>query len=131
MATTPKSRPTNRAKPAASKARPASATRSRAASAKPTPAPSPPEAAGNGSNLRGPLVAGGLALAGIVGGVVLGAKARPRKRRLPSVNGLDLKKLGAKKTRKQVGRASRQFGEFTRELRKAGEQAERLGDALS
>jgi hypothetical protein len=131
MATTPKSRPTNRAKPAASKARPASATRSRAASAKPTPAPSPPEAAGNGSNLRGPLVAGGLALAGIVGGVVLGAKARPRKRRLPSVNGLDLKKLGAKKTRTQVGRASRQFGEFTRELRKAGEQAERLGDALS
>jgi hypothetical protein len=93
--------------------------------------PSPPEAAGNGSNLRGPLMAGGLALAGIVGGVVLGAKARPRKRRLPSVNGLDLKKLDAKKTRKQVGRASRQFGEFTRELRKAGEQAERLGDALS
>jgi hypothetical protein len=131
MATTPKSRPTNRAKPAASKARPASATRSRAASAKPTPAPSPPEAAGNGSNLRGPLMAGGLALAGIVGGVVLGAKARPRKRGLPSMNGLDLKKLDAKKTRKQVGRASRQFGEFTRELRKAGEQAERLGDALS
>jgi hypothetical protein len=131
MATTPKSRPTNRAKPAASKARPASAPRSRAASAKPTPAPSPPEAAGNGSNLRGPLVAGGLALAGIVGGVVLGAKARPRQRRLPSVSGIDLKKLDAKKTRKQVGRASRQFGEFTRELRKAGEQAERLGDALS
>ena len=131
MATTPKSRPTNRAKPAASKARPASSTRSRAASPKPTPAPSPPQAAGNGSNLRGPLMAGGLALAGIVGGVVLGAKARPRKRRLPSVNGIDLKKLDAKKTRKQVGRASRQFGEFTRELRKAGEQAERLGDALS
>jgi hypothetical protein len=131
MATTPKSRPTNRAKPAASKARPASATRSRAASPKPTPAPSPPEAASNGSNLRGPLVAGGLALAGIVGGVVLGAKARPRKRGLPSLSGLDLKKLDAKKTRKQVGRASRQFGEFTRELRKAGEQAERLGDALS
>jgi hypothetical protein len=76
-------------------------------------------------------MAGGLALAGIVGGVVLGAKARPRKSRLPSMNGLDLKKLDAKKTRKQVGRASKQFGEFTRELRKAGEQAERLGDALS
>ena len=78
-------------------------------------------------------MAGGLALAGVVGGIVLGAKARPRKRRLPSVSGLDLnlKKLDAKKTRKQVGRASRQFGEFTRELRKAGEQAERLGDALS
>jgi hypothetical protein len=76
-------------------------------------------------------MAGGLALAGIVGGVVLGAKARPRKRSLPSVNIPDLKKLDAKKTRKQVSRASKQFGEFTRELRKAGEQAERLGDALS
>src|SRR3954453_16123450 len=142
MATTPRSGPTNRAKPAASKARPASATRSRAASAKATPAPSPPQADGNGSNLRAPLMAGGPPRArrlggggpggpGIVGGVVLGAKARPRKRSLPSVNIPDLKKLDAKKTRKQVSRASKQFGEFTRELRKAGEQAERLGDALS
>ena len=80
-------------------------------------------------------MAGGAAIAGILGGIALGAKALPRKRRFPSVNGFDLKKLDpkkldVKKTRKQVGRASKQFGEFTRELRKAGEQAERIGDAL-
>ena len=84
------------------------------------------------SKLRGPALAGGAAIAGIVG-VALGAKALPRKRRrfqLPSISGLDIDKLDIKKTRKQVGRASKQFGEFTRELRKAGEQAERIGNAL-
>ena len=49
---------------------------------------------------------------------------------MPSMNGLDLKKVDMKKTRKQVGKASRAFGEFTRELRKAGEQAEKIGNAL-
>jgi hypothetical protein len=86
------------------------------------------------SKLRGPALAGGAAIAGILGGVALGAKAMPRKRRFPSVNGLgkvDLKKVDVKKTRKQVGRASKAFGEFTKELRKAGEQAERIGNALS
>jgi hypothetical protein len=81
-------------------------------------------------------MAGGVAIAGILGGVALGAKALPRKRRFPSVNGLDVKKLDLKKVdmnkaRKQVGHASKQFGEFTKELRKAGEQAERIGKALS
>ena len=38
--------------------------------------------------------------------------------------------VDAKKTRKQVASASKQFGAFTRELRTAGEQAERLGNAL-
>jgi hypothetical protein len=80
------------------------------------------------------MIAGGAAMAAVAGGIVLGAKARSRRRRtlpsLPSMNGFDLKKVDMKKTRKQVGRASKQFGAFTRELRKAGEQAERLGDAL-
>ena len=49
---------------------------------------------------------------------------------LPSMNGLDLNKVDMKKTRKQVGRAGKQFGAFTRELRKAGEQAEKIGNAL-
>jgi hypothetical protein len=85
------------------------------------------------SKLRAPLIAGGVAIAGVAGGIVLGAKARRPRRRmpsLPSLNGLDLKKVDVKKTRKQVGRASKQFGELTREIRKAGEQAERIGDAL-
>lgn len=158
MATTPKSRPTtSRSRPTTSKSRPAngksasggrsaSAARSTSASrstsnARKRPAaaktlPKPPEPS-TASKLRAPLLAGGAAIAGIAGGIVLGAKrARPRHRlpslpSLPSLNGFDLGKVDMKKTRKQVGRASKQFGELTKELRKAGEQAERIGDALS
>jgi len=90
-----------------------------------TPAAEPPQEPSTGSKLRGPLIAGGAAIAGIAGGIILGAKARPRQRRLPSING-----LGSKKTRKQVASVSKGFGAFTRELRKAGEQAERIGNAL-
>jgi hypothetical protein len=134
MATTPKSRPTNTK--SASRGRSASASRStsnarrRPAAAKTLPTPEPSTA----SKLKAPLIAGGATIAAVAGGIVLGAKARPRRRSfpsMPSMNGLDLKKVDMKKTRKQVGRASKQFGEFTRELRKAGEQAERIGDALS
>jgi hypothetical protein len=89
------------------------------------------------SKLKAPLIAGGVTVAGIAGGIVLSAKARRPRRRIPSMpsmpsmNGFDLNKVDMKKTRKQLGRASKQFGEFTRELRKAGEQAEKIGDALS
>jgi hypothetical protein len=94
------------------------------------------------AKLAKPALAGGVAVAGIVGGAVLRAKTT-RKRRFPvsignPLSGVDMKKarkqlegLDIKKARKQVGRASKQFGELTRELRKAGEQAERIGDALS
>jgi hypothetical protein len=129
MATTPKSRSKNSGP--ATRTRSASNARPRPAAAKRPPAPAPESTV---SKLRGPVMAGGLAIAGIVGGVVLGAKGLPRKRRrfqLPSVSTPDLGKLDMKKTTKQVGRASKQFGELTRELRKAGEQAERIGDALS
>jgi hypothetical protein len=71
------------------------------------------------------LIAAGAAVAGLVGGVVLGARKRPR-RRLPSVP----TKVDPKKARKQVAQVSKGFGAFTRELRKAGEQAERIGNAL-
>jgi hypothetical protein len=88
------------------------------------------------SKLKAPLIAGGVTVAGIAGGIVLGARARRPRRRipsmpsLPSMNGFDMKKVDLKKTRKQVGKASKQFGEFTKELRKAGEQAEKIGNAL-
>jgi len=110
-----------------SRAKPRQSTnRARSTTAKAAPAPEP----SSGSNLRAPLIAAGAALAGIAGGIALGAKRRPRHR-LPSLpSGLDLSKVSGKKTRKQVASASKQFGAFTRELRKAGEQAERLGKAL-
>jgi hypothetical protein len=100
--------------------------RSTAARAQAKPAPEPTSA----SKLRGPLIAGGAAIVGIAGGMILGAKTRPRKRRVPSLPSVDLSHVNGKKTRKQVASASKQFGAFTRELRKAGEQAERLGNAL-
>jgi hypothetical protein len=109
MATT-----TQRSGPRSAKA----TNRSRSTAAAPTPTPE-----STVSKLRAPAIAGGAAIAGILGGIALGVKARPRRRRLPSLDG--------KKTVKQVGRASKRFGELTRELRKAGEQAERIGDALS
>jgi hypothetical protein len=75
--------------------------------------------------VRGPLIAGGAALAGVVGGIAIGARRRPR-RRLPSLPS----KVNSKKTRKQLAQVSKGFGAFTRELRKAGVQAERVGNAL-
>jgi hypothetical protein len=94
------------------------------------------------AKLAKPALAGGVAVAGIVGGAVLRAKTT-RKSRFPvsignPLSGVDMKKarkqlesLDINKTRKQIGKATKQFGELTREIRKAGEQAERIGDALS
>jgi hypothetical protein len=135
MATTPKSGSRAAPKPASRKASSTNG-KSRASSAKPTPrasTPAPEPARSTASKLRAPAMAGGAAIAGILGGIALGAKALPRKRRglqLPSISGLDLDKLDINKTRKQLARASKGFGDFTRELRKAGEQAERVGKAL-
>lgn len=155
MATTPQKSNTRSRKPAGStRAKPRSAaagSRSSSASTRTRSSSAQRAASANGQGAAGtartaiakvgkPVVAGSVAVAGIVGGIALGAKAMPRKRRFPSslmhgLNGLDMKKLDPgkidmKKTRKQVGKASKQFGEFTKELRKAGEQAERIGEAL-
>jgi hypothetical protein len=113
-------------------------TKPRSAAAKRPPAASPPEASGDGRSMiakvGAPALAGAAAVAGIVGGVVLGAKARPRKSRMP-FSAADvsraMKNIDARKAVKQAGRAGVQFGELTRELRKAGEQAERWGKAVS
>jgi hypothetical protein len=95
------------------------------------------------SKIAKPVLAGGAAVAAIAGGAVLGKKALPRKRRFPAslgnpLSGIDMTKalkqienVDLKKARKQVGKASKQFGELTKELRKAGEKAEQIGDALS
>jgi hypothetical protein len=86
--------------------------------AKTAPAPEEPPAPAR-SRLRGPVTVVGVALAGIAGGIAIGAKARPRRRR-----GI------LSPSRKQLAQVTRGFAAFTRELNKAGEQAERLGEAL-
>ena len=133
--TTQKSRTKTTKSP--SRARSGASTRARTASRQAASGNASRAAASSGtaestaSKLRAPAMASGAAIAAILGGVALGAKARSRKRHFPSVNGVGLKKVDMKKTVKQVGRASKQFGAFTKELRKAGEQAERIGNALS
>jgi hypothetical protein len=64
------------------------------------------------------MIAVGAALAGIAGGIAIGAAARPRRR------------LPMPRSRKQLAQVSKGFAAFTRELSKAGDQAERLGKAL-
>jgi len=64
------------------------------------------------------MIAVGAALAGIAGGIAIGAAARPRQR------------LPMPRSRKQLAQVSKGFAAFTRELSKAGDQAERLGKAL-
>jgi hypothetical protein len=131
--TTQKSKATNSKPRAASAKRPSASSRRRRPAAA---SPSEGNGAGRSTVVKGaaPALAGAAAVAGIVGGVVLGAKARPRKSRLP-FSGSDvskaIKNVDARKAVKQAGRAGVQFGELTRELRRAGEQAERWGKAVS
>jgi hypothetical protein len=129
-------------KPAAAARKPAAAARKPAATATASSNGTLDSARSTAAKLAKPALAGGVAVAGIVGGAVLRAKTT-RKSRFPvsignPLSGVDMKKarkqlegLDINKTRKQIGKASKQFGELTREIRKAGEQAERIGDALS
>jgi hypothetical protein len=125
-----------RSKPAARKR--STASRSASSQSKASGSTSPQSTAssngaGNGgvrkvlSQAKVPLVAGGAAAVGVLGGVAIGAKALPRKRRF----GLGGHKLDLNKVSKQVGRAGTQFGDLTEKLRKAGEQAEKVGKTFS
>ncbi|HKH15928.1 MAG TPA: hypothetical protein VKA57_00245 [Solirubrobacteraceae bacterium] len=82
------------------------------------------------SKAKGPLVAGGAAAAGLVGGIVLGSRVlTPRKKVLGvpiSRKGLDLKPVA-----KEVQKAGRQLGRLTDEMAQARKQAKKVGDALS
>jgi 1-aminocyclopropane-1-carboxylate deaminase/D-cysteine desulfhydrase-like pyridoxal-dependent ACC family enzyme len=82
------------------------------------------------SKAKGPLVAGGAAAAGLVGGIVLGSRVlTPRKKVLGvpiSRKGLDLKPVA-----KEVQKAGKQLGRLTDEMAQARKQAKKVGDALS
>jgi hypothetical protein len=81
--------------------------------------------------VSGPLLAGGAAAAGAIGGIVLGARVlRPRTRRVLGIpiprDGIGLKPLA-----KEVRKASRQIERMADEVGKARAQAEKVGKALS
>jgi hypothetical protein len=82
------------------------------------------------SKARAPLVAGGAAAAGLLGGLVLGSRVlTPRKKVLGvpiSRKGFDFKPVA-----KEVHKAGKQLGRLTDEVAQARKQAKKVGDALS
>lgn len=79
---------------------------------------------------RGPLIAGGAAVAGALGGIVLGARVlRPRRK----VLGIPIARdgVGLKPLAKRVRKAGRQLERMVDEVGKAREQAQKVGKALS
>lgn len=79
---------------------------------------------------RGPLIAGGAAAAGAIGGIVLGRRAlRPRRKVLGipvSRDGIGLRPLA-----QEVRKAGKQIGRVVDEVDKARAQAHKVGKALS
>jgi hypothetical protein len=79
---------------------------------------------------RGPLLAGGAAAAGAIGGIVLGSRIlRPRKK----VLGIPVPRdgIGLKPLAGQVRKAGKQIERMADEVGKARVQAQKIGKALS
>ncbi|HEU4720202.1 MAG TPA: hypothetical protein VFS59_02480 [Gemmatimonadaceae bacterium] len=81
--------------------------------------------------MSGPVLAGGAAAAGAIGGIVLGARVlRPRPKRVLGIpvprDGIGLKPLA-----KEVRKAGKQIARMADEVGKARAQAEKVGKALS
>jgi hypothetical protein len=76
-----------------------------------------------------PILAGGAAAAGLVGGMVLGKRVLGPRR---TVLGIPVRKgLGLQPMAKEVHKAGKQIGRLTDELAQARKQAQKVGDALS
>jgi hypothetical protein len=76
-----------------------------------------------------PILAGGAAAAGLVGGMVLGKRVLGPRR---TVLGIPVRKgLGLQPMAKEVSKAGKQIGRLTDELAQARKQAKKVGDALS
>jgi hypothetical protein len=82
------------------------------------------------SKAKAPIVAGGAAAAGLLGGLVIGSRVlTPRKKVLGmpiARKGFDLKPVA-----KEVHKAGKQLGRLTDEMAQARKQAKKVGDALS
>jgi hypothetical protein len=75
------------------------------------------------------VLAGGAAVAGIAGGIVLGTKVLGPRR---TVLGIPVRKgLGLQPMAKELHKAGKQIGRLTDELAQARKQAQKVGDALS
>ena len=77
-----------------------------------------------------PILAGGAAAAGLVGGMVLGKRVLGPRRTMLGIP-LSRKGLSLQPVAKEVGKAGKQIGRLTDELAQARKQAKKVGDALS
>jgi hypothetical protein len=77
-----------------------------------------------------PIIAGGAAAAGILGGIVLGKRVLGPRRTVLGIP-VPRKGLSLKPVAKEVGKAGEQIGRLTDELAQARKQAKKVGDALS
>jgi hypothetical protein len=115
-----------------SRARSSSGSRSNGAKGPSLPTPDGAlEAAGSAvQKAKTPIFAGGAAAAGMVGGIVIGARVlRPRHK----VLGIPVarKGLSLEPVAKEIGKAGQQLGRLTDEIVQARRQAKKIGDALS
>jgi hypothetical protein len=144
-----KSRPSQASSPAKSRPRSratASANRSRAASSRSSSRTM--SGSSNGSSANGavsavtgsigsaaqkattPLVAGGAAAAGLIGGMVLGRRVLGPRRTVLGIP-VSRKGLSLQPVAKEVHKAGKQIGRLTDELAQARKQAKKVGSALS
>ena len=77
-----------------------------------------------------PIVAGGAAAAGLLGGMVLGKRVLGPRRTVLGIP-VPRKGLSLQPVAKEVGKAGKQIGRLTDELAQARKQAKKVGDALS
>ncbi|MGB2711163.1 MAG: hypothetical protein WBC33_06565 [Conexibacter sp.] len=79
---------------------------------------------------RGPMIAGGAAAAGIVGGLVLGGRVLRPGTKLLGVR-IARRDGSLRPVAKEIGRAGKQLGRMANEVNKAREQAQRIGKVLA
>lgn len=77
-----------------------------------------------------PILAGGAAAVGLVGGMVLGKRVLGPRRTVLGIP-VSRKGLSLQPVAKEVGKAGKQIGRLTDELAQARKQAKKVGDALS
>jgi hypothetical protein len=81
--------------------------------------------------VRVPLLAGGAAAAGAIGGIVLGSRVlRPRRRKVLGIP-IGRAGIGLKPLAKEVRKAGKQIERMAEEVGKARAQAQKVGKALS
>ena len=133
-----KSRPRSRAASSSNRSRAANSSTPRARSSSSSNGSSPNGAASAVTDTIGsvaqkattPIIAGGAAAAGLIGGMVLGKRVLGPRRTVLGIP-VSRKGLSLQPVAKEVQKAGQQIGRLTDELAHARKQAKKVGNALS